>query len=220
MDVASKKDKLERLRLLHQKREEAQRQNYKEVVEEDRKSKLPSNWEVQKRKIEWEVDEEKKKKEAIKDGQDYDRLKALNIPAEIADQNYRKRNKKRNPDPGFSSFEEAAIRKYQRLSKQIKPDKERYERMKKKMGQEFYPTSNTLLTHLEEDPQHNIDKMAEDIKNQIEKGENYSRRRTFNPDADIDYINERNMKFNKKLDHFYSKYTEEIKQNLERGTAL
>lgn len=54
----------------------------------------------------------------------------------------------------------------------------------------------------------------------IEKREKYSRRRTHNDEADIDYINERNMKFNKKLERFYGQYTSEIKQNLERGTAI
>lgn len=54
----------------------------------------------------------------------------------------------------------------------------------------------------------------------IKKREKYSRRRTFDEDADIDYINERNMKFNKKLERFYGTYTAEIKQNLERGTAV
>ena len=39
-------------------------------------------------------------------------------------------------------------------------------------------------------------------------------------DADIDYINERNMKFNQKLERFYGKYTKDIKDNLERGTAV
>ena len=41
-----------------------------------------------------------------------------------------------------------------------------------------------------------------------------------NDDADIDYINERNMKFNNKLERFYGQYTTETKQNLERGTAI
>jgi len=54
----------------------------------------------------------------------------------------------------------------------------------------------------------------------IEKREKYSRRRPYNDDADIDYINERNAKFNKKAERFYGKYTAEIKQNLERGTAI
>lgn len=54
----------------------------------------------------------------------------------------------------------------------------------------------------------------------IDKRSKFSRRREFNHDADIDYINERNMRFNKKAARFYDKYTAEIKQNLERGTAL
>ena len=52
------------------------------------------------------------------------------------------------------------------------------------------------------------------------KRDEFHRRREHNGDADIDYINERNSKFNQKLDRFYSKYTKEIKDNLERGTAL
>lgn len=54
----------------------------------------------------------------------------------------------------------------------------------------------------------------------IEKRSKFSRRRAFNEEADVDYINERNMKFNKKAARFYDKYTAEIKQNLERGTAV
>jgi hypothetical protein len=36
----------------------------------------------------------------------------------------------------------------------------------------------------------------------------------------IDYLNEKHMKFNKKLELFYGQYTSEIKQNLERNGHL
>jgi len=39
-------------------------------------------------------------------------------------------------------------------------------------------------------------------------------------EKNIDYINERNRKFNEKLERNYRKYAQEIKDNLERGTAL
>ncbi len=65
-----------------------------------------------------------------------------------------------------------------------------------------------------------VDKMVDDLEKQIDKRSKYSRRRAHDEDEDIDYINERNMKFNKKLERFYGKYTAEIKQNLERGTAV
>ena len=54
----------------------------------------------------------------------------------------------------------------------------------------------------------------------IDKRKKYSRRRAFDPDSDVDYINERNKKFNEKLERFYGQHTAEIKQNLERGTAV
>jgi len=41
-----------------------------------------------------------------------------------------------------------------------------------------------------------------------------------NDEADIDYINERNMKFNAKLERYYGEHTTQIKQTLERGTAI
>ena len=48
----------------------------------------------------------------------------------------------------------------------------------------------------------------------------FSRRRSEHGAADIDYINDRNKHFNKKIKRAYDKYTVEIRQNLERGTAL
>ena len=65
-----------------------------------------------------------------------------------------------------------------------------------------------------------LDRLAKDTQAQIDKREKYSRRRMHDDDADIDYINERNMKFNQMLERFYGKYTKEIKDNLERGTAV
>jgi len=58
------------------------------------------------------------------------------------------------------------------------------------------------------------------LLSRISKRAKYSRRRTHDEDADIDFINERNAKFNKKLERFYGTYTADIKQNLERGTAV
>eukprot|EP00903_Cladosiphon_okamuranus_P010253 g9708.t1 len=57
----------------------------------------------------------------------------------------------------------------------------------------------------------------------LEKGkrkEAFSRRRSEHSAADVDYVNDRNKHFNKKIKRAYDKYTVEIRQNLERGTAL
>ena len=41
---------------------EARKLNHAEVVEEDKRNKLPANWEARKRKAEWELAEEEAKK--------------------------------------------------------------------------------------------------------------------------------------------------------------
>lgn len=53
-----------------------------------------------------------------------------------------------------------------------------------------------------------------------ERRAKFSRRRTFDEDADVSYINERNRIYNEKLERSFKAQTLEIKQNLERGTAL
>lgn len=53
-----------------------------------------------------------------------------------------------------------------------------------------------------------------------DKRKGYSRKREQKAGADVDFINEKNMRFNRKIDAAYGKYTTEIKQNLERGTAI
>ena len=42
----------------------------------------------------------------------------------------------------------------------------------------------------------------------------------FDPESEVNYINERNRKFNQKVERFYGKYTEDIKEDLERWTAI
>ncbi|XP_032489881.1 pre-mRNA-splicing factor SYF2 isoform X2 [Phocoena sinus] len=181
-----REQRLRKFRELHLKRNEARKLNHQEVVEEDKRLKLPANWEAKKARLEWELQEEEKKKECAARGEDYEKVKLLEISAEDAERWERKKRRK-NPDLGFSDYAAAQLRQYHRLTKQIKPDMETYERLREK---------------------------------QIEKRDKYSRRRPYNDDADIDYINERNAKFNKKAERFYGKYTAEIKQNLERGTAV
>ena len=65
-----------------------------------------------------------------------------------------------------------------------------------------------------------IERMADEIDQQIENRSQFSRKRLFVEDKNVDYINERNRRFNMKLERNYSKYASEMKQNLERGTAL
>lgn len=219
--VAGKRgERMKRLRELHLRRNEARKLNHQEVAEEDRRKKLPVNWEATQRRIEWENKEEEARKEAESHGEDYDRVKLLEISADDADRLDRKR-KKKNPDQGFSGFAAAQYRQYQRLTKQMKPNSEDYKREKEQKGEGMYRSVDDVNYGGEgKVPEAAVDRMVADLEKQIEKREKYSRRRAHQDEADIDYINERNMKFNKKLARFYDPFTSEIKQNLERGTAI
>lgn len=227
MDVTSEKsnsdkvkERLQRLKNLHNARNEARQQNHKEVVAEDERKKLPSNWETHKRQADWLLADEKARQEANAKGLDYNRLKVLHVSA-IEAQNSEKKKRKRNPDVGFSDYESQTARQYNRLVKQMPArDMVKYEETKRKFGDAFYGGAHTILHGLHKDTPKAIDNMVKDLENQISKRKSFSRRRTHNDDADIDYINEKNARFNKKLERFYGEHTVEIKQNLERGTAI
>ncbi|WAR07065.1 SYF2-like protein [Mya arenaria] len=213
------KSRLDRFKNLELKMNEARKMNHSEVVEEDRRKKLPANFEQKRKFVEWEEKEEAKRKEAQAKGEDYDRVKLLEITSEDADK-WERKKKKKNPDPGFSDFESATHRQYQRNTKNMKPDMQEVARQKEKLGDAFYASKDTMGLTQHKDSKEAVDRMVDDLEKQIAKRAKYSRRRTHDEDADIDYINERNNKFNKKLERFYGTYTADIKQNLERGTAV
>lgn len=240
-------DRMKKLRELHNARNEARTHNHKEVVAEDARIKLPTNWETRKRQAEWILSDDKKREEATQRGVDYDRTKLLNVSAIDAEKIDRKKKSKKNPDIGFSDYEAQTARQYNRLVKNLPPrDMVKYEAQKEKLGDAFYGGPNTILHGLHKDTPNAIDNMVKDLDQQISKRKKFSRRRTHNDDdgnllilfafwfcikpsgitrysfplSDIDYINEKNARFNKKLERFYGEHTTEIKQNLERGTAI
>lgn len=191
------------------------------MVAEDGRNKLPNNWEARQRQADWLIADEKGRTEAAAKGLDYDRVKLLNVSA-IEATNIEKKKKKKNPDVGFSDYEAQTARQYTRLVKQMPPpDMKKYQQKRKELGDEiFYGGAHTISQGLHKDTPKAIDNMVKDLEHQISKRKSFSRRRTHNDDADIDYINERNARFNKKLERFYGEHTAEIKQNLERGTAI
>jgi pre-mRNA-splicing factor SYF2 len=128
-----KSDRLKKLAQLRLRQNEARKLNHKEVVEEDRKKKLPENWEKQKERLDHELDKEQKRKAIEEQGLPYDRLKALDYTAEECDSWERKKMKKFNPDTGFADYEQASFRQYERLTKNLEPDMENYEKLKHEM---------------------------------------------------------------------------------------
>ena len=179
--------------------------------------------EARKRRAAYLLEEEEFRQKCEAEGKDFEREKMRRKGADQVEWAERKAKSKIDPDNGFSSYEDASFRKYNQLVKQIKPDMEAYNDSKERAGEDaFYASESAIVqtTGVHKDTPEALDRLASDVDAQIAKRDKYSRRRMHDDDADIDYINERNMKFNQKLERFYGKYTKEIKDNLERGTAV
>jgi hypothetical protein len=65
-----------------------------------------------------------------------------------------------------------------------------------------------------------VDALVNDLAAQAARRSSSSRRRQHYEEDEVSYINDRNKVFNEKLSREFAKYTSEIKNNLERGTAL
>jgi cyclophilin family peptidyl-prolyl cis-trans isomerase len=68
--------------------------------------------------------------------------------------------------------------------------------------------------------QDGLNRLQQDMEQREKQRDTFSRRRATPSSVNIDSINDKNEHFNKKLKRAFDKYTVEIRQNLERGTAL
>jgi pre-mRNA-splicing factor SYF2 len=129
--------------------EESRKLNHNQVVEEDRQLKLPRNFESKRKRKEWELEDIEARKEAEERGEDYERNKALNVQADVAEKIQAAKRRKKKPDEGwisefntriiktlihyFSDYEAMSVRQYERLTSNLKPDMETYQKMKSVM---------------------------------------------------------------------------------------
>ena len=65
-----------------------------------------------------------------------------------------------------------------------------------------------------------VQALVDDMHEAALRRADWSRRRTFDEAKDVTYINKRNEMYNRKIERAFDPYTAEIRQNLERGTAL
>ncbi len=106
---------------------------------------------------------------------------------------------------------------YERQTRDLKPDQEAFARSTAGWDaarhEVAYGTESAVSAA-------GLERLAADLRQQQERRAAFSRRRAHNPDADVDHINDRNARFNKKLQRFYGKHTQDIRDALERGTAI
>ncbi|KAK7280574.1 hypothetical protein RJT34_25638 [Clitoria ternatea] len=204
---------------LRAKMQEAKKRNQVEIAAEKKRMEAPTESRgVSKQK--W-FEDRKKKIGKLLDANGLDMTKAYMLDTqEAAEGKYKKWEK--DPAPfGWDVFNQKTLyNAYKKRTKKIEVDVEEYNRMKE-ADPEFYREASSLqygkAPKISEDK---IDRMVQELKDRDEKRKSFSRRRRFHEEKDIDSINDRNEHFNKKIERAFGKYTLEIKNNLERGTAL
>lgn len=204
---------------LRAKMQEAKKRNQIEIAAEKKRMEGPTESRgVSKQK--W-LEDRKKKIGKLLDANGLDMTKAYMLDTqEAAEVKYKKWDK--DPAPfGWDVFNQKTLyNAYKKRTKNVEVDIEEYNRMKE-ADPEFYRDASSLqygkAPKISEDK---IDRMVQELKDRDDKRKSFSRRRRFHEEKDIDSINDRNEHFNKKIERAFGKYTLEIKNNLERGTAL
>lgn len=197
----------ERSRKLHElklKMNQARKLNNQAVIEENDRVTNPQFERIRRRR-EWQEENDEFIKEIDKKGMGKDK-KYLTDTMGKTDK-MKKRNGKKKITFGWDVFNDDAIyRAYEKRTDKLQAEE------------------IDLSTLAEEDKKriegNRLDRLVEDIQSQKTKRDNFKRRRTEVVEKDVDYINERNKNFNKKLERNFSKYATEIKANIERGSAI
>ncbi|KIY49738.1 mRNA splicing factor SYF2 [Fistulina hepatica ATCC 64428] len=169
----------------------------------------------------------REKADAEERGEDVDRLKNWEWTIEENDEWEKKQaRKRRRADFEFHDDAHAARRRYKKDLDVLKPDLRAYDQLKEEATNSLISlagepsASNTLIYGDHKPSEEAIDRVVGKVTNDIEKKYKFHRKRTNEIEGDITYINEQNRVFNKKIARYYDKYTTEIRDSFERGTAL
>lgn len=215
-NLTGRQKKLFELRL---KMNEARKANQVAMVAEKKRLEAPPESRgISKQK--WSEDRQKKISKLL-DANGLDMKKAYMLDTqEKAEEKYKKWEKEPAPF-GWDVFNQKTLyNAYKKRTKNIKIDMEEYNKFKES-DPEFYRNASSLqYGKAPKVSEENVDRMVKELQDREEKRKSFSRRRRYHDEKDVDSINDRNEHFNKKIERAFGKYTLEIKNNLERGTAL
>jgi len=210
---------------------EGRKVNHMEVAAEKRRAADPIGEAKRQRELsEMRVEKRKREKEAAEGADEMEEAdeepnKLLSVTLEQADAMKKKQDKKEKGKAafGWDVFNQDSLYKaHKKNLAKLKPDLEAYEAAKAEAGDEFYRDHNSLAYGGEghKPSEEKVEGMVQHLLDAAERRNKFSRRRPEVFEADVDYINDRNKHFNKKVERAFGEYTKVIKENLERGTAI
>jgi hypothetical protein len=198
-----KDEKARKLHELKLKMNQARKLNNQAVIDENERLTNPQYDRIRKRK-EWQEQHKDYIEEIGKRGVPTEKQYLTDTVAKT--DKVKKRDKKKITF-GWDVFNDDAIYRA-------------YEKRTEKLQKDDIDTTNLTEEDKQKLEQERLDRLVDDIAQQKEKRDQFKRRRLHVEEKDVDYINERNKNFNKKLERNFSKYAAEIKASFERGSAV
>ena len=248
-ESATKTDRLARFKALQARAKKSSESNLKEVTKESQRLATdPSQLTALHRKH--AIASQKLLKADVEDaGGDFERKRAWDWTVDESEK-WDKRLKKKKAAKDNNSFQDyraESNKVYKRQLQNINPDMEKYEKDKMAAIEKaaasggldivetedgeliavdkdgsFYSTADSTTFTENRPDKANVDRLVEDMRRaEDQRLKKRKERMAQNGDeGEATYINEKNKQFNQKLNRFYNKYTQEIRDSFERGTRI
>ncbi|KAF1816656.1 SYF2-domain-containing protein [Eremomyces bilateralis CBS 781.70] len=243
------KERMERFKALKARQTQSRKQNLKDSADETKRlATNPALLQALSRKHD-KASAKLLRAETAEAGEDFERRRAWDWTAEESEKWDRQMEKKERHrgERAFQDYRHAAEKAYKRELTHLTPDVEGYQREKmaaveraaKRGGLEILETEEGELIAVDKDGSfystadstafvHNkpgreaVDRLVEDLKNAeaVRMKKRRDRYKDEEDTGDVTYINLQNKQFNEKLSRFYDKYTTDIRESFERGTAM
>ncbi|KAJ2520529.1 pre-mRNA-splicing factor SYF2 [Coemansia sp. RSA 2049] len=227
-DITERKDipeqlkaQVDRLRAIRERLVKGVEDNKRDVYKEhQRLRENPRDHRRQERKRR-EAEILKEREEYL--GQDYERSRFRDYSIEQVERyEEKKRGREENAERGFTDYSQVNRRKYERDVAKIKPDLAAYERDKHEKAAMMGGTggSEVSLDAVHKPDHRHVEKLVKTVEEQQRRRAELHKPSIEKEGESVSYINERNARFNRKMNRAYDKHTKEIRDNFERGTAL
>ncbi|KAG9243491.1 SYF2 splicing factor-domain-containing protein [Calycina marina] len=247
-EAAKAKERMERFKALKERAKAGTQINLKEAARESQRLATDPNLLTSMNRKSAVASHNLMKADAEAAGDDFERKRAWDWTIDESEK-WDKRLKKKEghrDDQSFQDYRQESRKVYKRQLGNLKVDMEGYEKEKMKAvekaaasgGLEIVETDDGELVAVDKDgafystadstgfvehrpPKDAVERMVQDLQ-RAEENRLKKRKERLGAaeDGDVTYINDKNKQFNKKLDRFYNKYTAEIRDSFERGTAL
>ncbi|KAF2452850.1 pre-mRNA-splicing factor syf2, partial [Lineolata rhizophorae] len=244
--ASSQNERMARFKALQARQVAARKSNLKESTAETQRASVDQSQLVSVTRKHANASQKLLKADAAAAGEDFERKRAWDWTVDEAEAWDRRQAKRaaHRADVAFQDYSQMARKVYKRQLRQLgEADLEGYQRQKaaaleraaKKEGLQIVETEDELvavddtfngLPETMDFAKHRPEKEKVDrLISEMRKAEEVKLKKRRDrgkgeDDSDVTYINEKNKQFNDKLRRFYDKYTKDIRDSFERGTAL